>query len=107
MIVMRELRRIGRAAVVPLLGILVTGFFAYNLLEGDRGFLSWIRVTRQINAENSRLDTLRTERKALELRVSELSPNHLDPDLLDERVRETLNLVAPNEIVIMKTPSAP
>ncbi|MGH7045250.1 MAG: FtsB family cell division protein [Stellaceae bacterium] len=106
MIVMRELRRIGRAAVVPLLGILVTGLFAYNLLQGDRGFLSWIRVTQQINAENGKLVALRIERKALELRVSELSPDHLDPDLLDERVRETLNLVAPNEIVIMKTPPA-
>lgn len=87
--------------VGPLLGIALTGYFAYNLVEGDRGFLAWIRLTREIRAENARLDALRDERQALDLRVSDLSPDHLDPDLLDERVRAALNLVAPNEIVIM------
>ena len=39
--------------------------------------------------------------------MSDLSPDHLDPDLLDERVRATLNLVAPNELVIMReTPAS-
>jgi cell division protein FtsB len=101
MIVMRELRRGARVIVGPLLGIALTGYFAYNLVEGDRGFLAWIRLTREIRAENARLDALRDERQALDLRVSDLSPDHLDPDLLDERVRAALNLVAPNEIVIM------
>ncbi|MGH7029711.1 MAG: FtsB family cell division protein [Stellaceae bacterium] len=92
--------------VGPLCGIALTGYFAYNLVEGNRGFLAWVRLTQEIHAENTRLDALRTEHQALELKVSELSPDHLDPDLLDERVRETLNLVAPNEVVIMKASSA-
>jgi cell division protein FtsB len=45
---------------------------------------------------------LRAEQQALSLKVSDLKPNHLDPDLLDERVRASLNLAAPNEIVIMQ-----
>jgi cell division protein FtsB len=106
MIVLRELRRIGRAVIGPLCGIALTGYFASNLVHGDRGFLAWVRLTREIRAENTRLDALHAERKALDLKVSELSPDHLDPDLLDERVRETLNLVAPSEIVIMRTTPA-
>ncbi len=102
MIVLRELRRIGRAIIGPLCGIALTGYFAYNLVQGDRGFRAWVSLTRQIRAENTRLDALRAERRTLELKVSELSPDHLDPDLLDERVRETLNLVAPSEVVIMR-----
>lgn len=102
MIVSRELRRIGRAIVGPLCGIVLTGYFAYNLVQGDRGFRAWVSLTREIRAENIRLDALRAERKTLDLKVSELNPDHLDPDLLDERVRETLNLVAPSEVVIMR-----
>jgi cell division protein FtsB len=102
MIVMRELRRRGRALIGPVLGIALTGYFAYNLVEGDRGFIAWMQLTRQIAAENTRLDQLRNERAALRLNVSDLTPDHLDPDLLDERVRETLDLVAPNELVIMR-----
>ena len=40
--------------------------------------------------------------QALDLKVSNLKPDHLDPDLLDERVRATLNYVAPGETVIMQ-----
>jgi cell division protein FtsB len=106
MILLRELRRGGRAMIGPLCGIALTGYFAYNLVEGNRGFLAWIRLSEEIHTENARLDALRGERQALELKVSELNPDHLDPDLLDERVRETLNLVAPNEVVIMKAAPA-
>ncbi len=106
MIVMRELRRTGRAMIGPLCGIALTGYFAYNLVQGDRGFRAWVRLTQEIRAENTRLEALRAERKSLDLKVSELNPDHLDPDLLDERVRETLNLVAPNELVIMRTAPA-
>jgi len=94
-----------------MLGIALTGYFAYHLVEGDRGFLAWTRLTSQIRAETARLEALRAERAAIKLKVSDLKPDHLDPDLLDERVRVILNLVAPNERVIMKpatkAPSTP
>ncbi|HEV2097694.1 MAG TPA: septum formation initiator family protein [Stellaceae bacterium] len=102
---MRELRRRGRGVIGPVLGMALTGYFAYNLVEGDRGFIAWTRLTQQISAENASLAALRAERAALRLKVSSLSPGHIDPDLLDERVRATLNLVAPNELVMMR-PSA-
>jgi cell division protein FtsB len=107
MILMRELRKRARVVVGPILGIALTGYFAYNLVEGDRGFIAWTRLTRQIRVEDARLDALRAERAALKLKVSDLTPSHLDPDLLDERVRATLNLVGPNERVIMKPAAGP
>jgi cell division protein FtsB len=39
--------------------------------------------------------------------VGLLRPDHLDPDLLDERARAVLNLAAPDEIVIPLTPAPP
>jgi cell division protein FtsB len=107
MILMRELRKRARVVVGPILGIALTAYFAYNLVEGDRGFIAWTRLARQLRAEDARLDALRAQRAALKLKVSDLTPSHLDPDLLDERVRGTLNLVGPNERVIMKPAEDP
>jgi cell division protein FtsB len=98
----RRLRRWGRAVVGPACGIALTGYFAYNLVIGDRGLLAWRGLTEQIQTEDARSAALQGERKALSRKVSDLSPDHLDPDLLDERVRASLNLVAPNELVIMR-----
>jgi len=102
MIVLRELRRRAHLIVGPVLGIALTGYFAYHLVEGDRGLISWLRLTQEIHAESAKLEAVRAQRVALDLKVSNLKPDHLDPDLLDERVRATLNFVAPSETVIMQ-----
>jgi cell division protein FtsB len=99
---LRELRKRARFIVGPTLGIALTGYFVYHLIEGDHGLLAWVRLTREIREENAKLDEVRAQRAALDLKVSNLKPEHIDPDLLDEQVRATLNLVAPNEIVIMQ-----
>jgi len=103
----RRLRRWVQALIGPALGIALTGYFAYNLVIGDRGLQAWQRLTGEQQTADARLAALQVERKALERKVSDLSPDHLDPDLLDERVRATLNLVAPNELVIMRDASTP
>ena len=107
MIVLRELRRRAHLIVGPVLGIALTGYFAYHLVEGDRGLISWLRLTQEIRAENVKLEAVRAQRQALDLKVSNLKPDHLDPDLLDERVRATLNFIAPGETVIMQPATSP
>jgi cell division protein FtsB len=100
--VLRELRKRARFIAGPTLGIALTGYFVYHLIEGDHGLLAWVRLTREIREENAKLEGVRAQRTALDLKVSNLKPEHIDPDLLDEQVRATLNVVAPNEIVIMQ-----
>jgi cell division protein FtsB len=102
MIVLRELRRRAHLIIGPVLGIALTGYFAYHLVEGDRGLIAWLQLTREIRTENAKLEAVRAQRQALDLKVSNLKPDHLDPDLLDERVRATLNFVALGETVIMQ-----
>ena len=102
MIVLRELRRRARFILGPFLGMALTGYFAYNICEGDRGLIAWLRLTRAIHEADAQLDALKAERTAIDRRVADMKPDHLDPDLLDERVRASLNLVGPDEVVIMK-----
>jgi cell division protein FtsB len=102
MIVLREMRRRGKVLVAPVLGLALTGYFAYHLVEGDRGLRAWVRVTQELRVSQQNLAQVSTERAALEHRVSHMRPDHVDPDLLDSQVRKTLDLAAPDEIVIMQ-----
>jgi cell division protein FtsB len=105
MIVMRALRKRAQFIVGPALGIALTSYFAYHLVEGDRGLNAWFRLNRETRNATANLEAVRAQRAALDLTVSHLRPDHVDPDLLDERIRATLNLVSPDDIVIMQTPT--
>jgi cell division protein FtsB len=106
MIVMRAMRRCVRVILGPILGISLTGYFAYHLIEGERGLSAWFRLNREIREETIKRQEVQARRTMLDLKVANLRPEHVDPDLLDERIRATLNLVAPDDVVIMQpTPS--
>ena len=101
MVVLREIRRRGKVLIGPLLGMALTGYFAYHLVEGDRGLRAWVRLTQEIRIAKENLAAVSAERAELEHRVSHMRSDHVDPDLLDVQVRKTLDLVRPDEIVIM------
>jgi cell division protein FtsB len=102
MIVLHEMRRRARFLVGPLLGAALTSYFVYHTIEGDRGLRAWRDITQQLRVAGDTLATVQAERDALAHKVAGLDPNHVDPDLLDQQIRATLDLVAPDEIVIMQ-----
>jgi cell division protein FtsB len=101
MALLDELKRRAKDVIGPVLGFCTVGYFAYHSVEGDRGLFALLRLSEQIQEARSHLDELAAERKSLERRVSNLRPDHLDPDMLDERARLILNLARPDEIVIL------
>ena len=106
MIVLREMRRRAKVLIGPVLGLALTGYFAYHLVEGDRGLRAWMRITQELRQAKSNLADVAAERAALDRRVANMRPDHLDPDLLDTQVRRNLDVTAPDEIVIMQ-PASP
>ena len=105
MIVLREMRRRAKVLVAPVLGLAVTGYFVYHLVEGERGLRSWVQVTQELRLAKQNLAAVSAERTALEHRVSHMRPDHVDPDLLDAQARRTLDVASPNEIVIIQPPA--
>src|SRR5271154_3599139 len=106
MIVLHEMRRRARFLVGPLLGAALTSYFVYHTIEGERGLRAWREITQQLHTAREQLATVEAEHDALAHKVGGLDPAHVDPDLLDQQIRATLELVAPNEVVIMR-PNAP
>ncbi len=83
------------------IGVCIVGYFLYHTVEGDRGWIAQIHLQNEVVAAENTLAKLKQERQALEHRVRLMRPESLDPDLLDEEARKTLNYSKPNELVIL------
>lgn len=98
-----EFRRRFMHVLVPILGLGALAYLGYHFFEGERGLkASWSVEQRLAKAEVERKQ-LMAERLRLESRVALLREDSLDRDMLDERLRQMLNLVQPNDIVILFT----
>lgn len=101
MAVALEVKKRFAQIVLPVLGLGALAYLGYHLFEGERGLkASWSVEQRLAKAEAER-KTLMAERQRLEGRVGLLREDTLDRDMLDERLRQMLNLVQPNDVVIL------
>ena len=83
MIVMREIRRRARALTWPAIGIMLTGYFGYHLVEGDRGLRAWVRLSQELRQAKESWPRSRPSAPSCEHRVAHMRADHVDPDLLD------------------------
>jgi cell division protein FtsB len=95
-----QFRRRLRAIATPVLGVSLVGYFAYHVFVGDRSVLAWLQLNQELRDAQATYAAVHTDKEALERRVNLLRSAHIDPDMLDERVRAVLQMGGPNEIVI-------
>ena len=84
-----------------MLGVMALVYFAYHTVQGDRGLVAWWRLNREIHSAEATLSDLRDQQQALQHKASLLSPDHLDPDMLEERARLMLDLGRPDDIIVL------
>ena len=85
----------------PVLSFLFVIYFAYHLVEGEHGLRAWHMLEKQLATSTQILNEKTVTKEALEHRVDLLRSEHLDPDLLEERVRVMLNHADPDEVVVI------
>lgn len=88
-----RLTQIGALSYLLLLGGLA--------LAGPSGFLAWGENLSLLDQRQAQIHQLVGERDRLENRVALLNPNHADADFAGELVRERLNVMRPDEVVIL------
>ena len=76
-------------------------YFSWQLLHGDYGLRSLIKIKEEVRATQLLLDSLRNQRIALEENISLLRPENIDPDMLEERARQLLNYSNSQDMIIM------
>ena len=91
--------------IILYLSFLITFFIfiylAYFLINGQRGLLKYLYLTKQAKEYNHTLANLQGENNYYIDRTKRLQPNTVDLDYLDELVRKKLGLIDKNEIVII------
>lgn len=79
-----------RKNILTIIGLGLCFYFSYHLLLGERSYLRYLALQDNIAELQTENNTLKSEREALETRVSMLRPNSLNRDLLEERARIVL-----------------
>ena len=96
----RTIRRQLQGLVAPSVLLLFTGYFCWQAYQGDRGLQTYAQRQEQLRWAQQERDATYAERDAVERRVNNLRPQHLDPDTLDERVRAMLSYGDPADVIV-------
>lgn len=89
-----------RFYILPLIFLLITIYFMYHLIEGERGLFRLFVLNQELKHAETLLIETNTEKSRLQNRVDLLSSHALDADILDEVAREELGLIEKNEYII-------
>ncbi|MFK7967963.1 MAG: septum formation initiator family protein [Rickettsiaceae bacterium] len=77
-------------------------YFIFHSIYGSRGVIAYFKLQAELENAHSKLNTLRVERLEIENKANLLRPKSLDYDMLDEKARNVLGVVLPNEQVFKK-----
>ncbi len=98
------LQRTVRTVTAPGIFLCLVAYSLWSATQGDRGLQATAIRQAQLHALQAELVRTQAEQAAWEHRVVELSSQHLDPDMLDERARAMGNMVEVNDIVVQYAP---
>lgn len=79
----------------------LVGYFIHHAHSGDRGTEAKQMLKALVREKEAELNTVHSELKEWERRVSLLKADQIDRDLLEERARTMLGMVHRNDVVIM------
>jgi cell division protein FtsB len=81
---------------------LLIGYFAVNAYTGERG----LRAQQDLDAEyaglSRQLERLKGERLYWQNRLQLLKSDSMDPDIIDELIRDRLNYLEKRELTLIK-----
>jgi cell division protein FtsB len=89
--------------VVTLACAGLLSLFSWHAFYGQRGFDYRERLAAESVKLGNDLAVIEKQRSNFEHRVSLLRPESIDPDMLDEMARMTLDLARSNELVVLQT----
>jgi cell division protein FtsB len=100
MMLVREAKKRGRQIVVPIFAAVISGYFAFHAVHGDRGVFAYADLSERVRDAQVKLAEVRGQREALQSDVRLLQRESLDLNLLEERVRAVLNYVDDDDLLI-------
>ena len=94
-------RSLARRLVLPAFAAAYLGYFGFHAFSGSYGIRAKAAFDDQAVILEAELAELRAETAVYERRSSLLRREGLDPDMIDERARQSLNVIGPRDVVII------
>tara|TARA_B100000787_G_C16169631_1_gene285745 strand:- start:1221 stop:1520 length:300 start_codon:yes stop_codon:yes gene_type:complete len=85
---------------VTVVSLTLATYFVFSAIQGDYGVLKRAEYLSESRALTLNLHQLQSSISLLENKTLRLSDHYLDLDLLDQRARDILGFIRPDEIVI-------
>lgn len=93
--------RFARTGGIALFLVSFCLYISYHGTFGERGWLKRQALESQLESSEITVERLRHARQQLALRVAGIGGDDIDPDLLDELVRQELGMARTDEFVIL------
>jgi cell division protein FtsB len=87
---------------VLLTCVALLGYLGWHGFHGPRSFSYRDALLLRVNELQANEDLLMAERDALDQKVALMRPESVDPDMLEELARESLNYAKPNELILIR-----
>lgn len=97
------MKRISFFHVVPLVSILITSYFIYHGIYGNRGYLRLQQIHQEHTQEEKVAGSVRQEKELLQKKVNALKNGA--PDLIQEEALRVLNMGTEDDLVILENSS--
>lgn len=81
--------------------VLLSFYFSVHIFIGDSGLSAMKQLELQHNRLSLRAKSLSSQRQLVETRIDALRRLHIDPDLLEEVVRNKLGFAHPDDIIVL------
>jgi cell division protein FtsB len=101
MVTRRRLRSFLSLLALYVGAALFVGYFAAHAVSGNRGLKAKQELDAQIADLVTEVDQQKADRQQWERRISLLRTDQIDPDMLEERARASLDYVDTNDLVIL------
>jgi cell division protein FtsB len=86
--------------IVMAVCLTLLGYFGWHVYYGPRSFDHRDELQAKATRLNEKLAQIREERGGLERKVSLMRPQSIDPDMLDELARSTLDYGKPGDLIV-------
>ena len=93
-----------REKLVQLLALGTLLVMGSLVIAGPGGLLSWRENLELLERREQHITALAAQRDELRNRIDLLDPDNADPDLTGELLRQNLNVIHPDEVVLPLEP---
>ncbi len=100
--VISELRRRVRHVLPPFVWLVLTFYFGWHAVNGERGLRRMFELKQEIAVAQQVAEEISLRRTEMERKVQMLSSQSIDVDMLEESARSLLNMGQDGDYVILE-----